>query len=195
MNYKTDNFETELRQIYNKNVRKFTTTLLFILNILFITRVKPLFRRTKPFFKRFVEKCKKDFKNLFKRQKKGKMENDMLTKMPFIIISEICSFLNAREIANLSRANKILNEKANINYIWEKVFYDKYDKTLKEVLSADEYEQFSHTNFDTYKESCKYYYFSIMKKKGRKVSEMKYRTFSDVVEEETIKSIFNLPKL
>ena len=99
------------------------------------------------------------------------------------------------DINKLSRANKILNEKANINYIWEKVFYGKYDKTLKEVLSPDEYANFSHTNFDSYKESCIYYYFAIMKAKGKIIKKTKYLTFTQIVEEETIKSIFNIPIL
>ena len=193
--YKTDDFETELRQIYNKNVKKFTTAIFFVLNILLITRINPLFKRTWPFFKLFIKKCKRDFVDLLKCKKKKKIEDGKLTKMPLIIISEICSFLNSGDISKLSRANKILNEKANINFIWEKVFYNKYDKKLKEVLSEDEYAKFSHTNFDSYKESCKYYYFAIMKAKGKKITEMNTMTFTEVVEEETIKSIFNIPKL
>ena len=195
LHYKTDDFETELRQIYNKNVKKFTTAFLFVLNILLITRIKPLFKRTWPFFKLFIKKCKQGVINLLKRKKKKKIEDGKLTKMPFIIISEICSFLDSGDINKLSRANKILNEKTNINYIWEKVFYNKYDKRLKEILSEDEYAKFSHTNFDSYKESCKYYYFAIMKAKGKKIAEMSTLTFMKVVEEETIKSIFNIPIL
>ena len=72
LHYKTDDFETELRQIYNKNLKKFTTTLLFILNILLITRIKSLFRRTWPFFKMFSKRCIKGITNLLKGQKNKK---------------------------------------------------------------------------------------------------------------------------
>ena len=195
LHYKTDDFETELRQIYNKNLKKFTTALFFILNILLITRIKPLFKKTWPFFKIFFKNCKRGFINLLKRQKKKNIENGKLIKMPFIIISEICSFLDSGDIIKLSRTNKILNEKANINFIWEKVFYNKYDKKLKEVLTEDEYAKFSHNNLDSYKESCKYYCSAIMKAKGKKIGDIDTMTFTEVVEEETIKSIFNIPIL
>ncbi len=35
--------------------------------------------------------------------------------MPLITISEICSFLDSKDINNLSQVNKKKNEKANIN--------------------------------------------------------------------------------
>lgn len=153
--YKTDDFRIELLQIYNKNVKKITTAILFLINILLITRIFVLFKRTWPFFIKFFKKCKECFINLFCCKKKLVLENDILSKMPLITIYEICSFLNPSEINNLSQANKKLNEKANINYIWEKIFFEKYDKELKKVLEADEYVKFSHEKYDSYKESCK----------------------------------------
>ena len=93
------------------------------------------------------------FHQKFSQQKKKAInKDDKLTKMPCIVISEICSFLNVNDISKLSRVNKTMNEKANINYIWEKIFYNKYDKLLKETLEEDEYKKFSHTNFESYRE-------------------------------------------
>jgi hypothetical protein len=57
LNYKTDDFETELRQIYNKNVKKFTIAFLFVLNILLITRIKPLFKRTCSYARVQIKGC------------------------------------------------------------------------------------------------------------------------------------------
>ena len=93
LNYKTDDFRIELSQIYNKNVKKFITFFLFILNILLLTRIFSLFRRTWPLIKQFFKKCKNNFINCFinciycKKRKISK--NDILTTMPLIIISEI----------------------------------------------------------------------------------------------------------
>ena len=122
LNYKTENFRTELIQIYNKNVKKITTTFLFILNILLISRINPLFRQTWPFFKQFFKNIKSYFENLFDFKKNKTIENDNLTKMPYIIMSEICSFLKVDEVNNLNRTNKKINEKTNINYIWENIY-------------------------------------------------------------------------
>ena len=110
--------------------------------------------------------------------------------MPLIIISEICSFLDVNDINNLNQSNKKLNEKTNINYIWENIFYKKYDKLLKEALDDDEYNKFSHTKFETFKESCKNSCFILLAKKGKNIE--KIMTFSEIVWEETIKSILNL---
>lgn len=193
LHYKTEDFRIELRQIYNKNVKKITTTILFIFNILLITRIFVLFRRTWPFFIEFFKKGREFFIYYFCFKKKKVNKNDTLSKLPYIAIYEICSFLNPSEINNLSKANKNLNEKANINYIWEKVFYEKYDKELKKVLEADEYAKFTHQKYDSYKESCKNCYYIIKAKRGQIIEEIK--NFSEIVEEETIKSIFNIPYL
>ena len=190
--YKTDDFKTELKTLYGKNVKKFTTTFLFILNILLITRIIPLFKNTWPFFVLFFKKCKNNLVKCFTCKKKKENEDrDKLTQMPYIIVSEICSFLNPKEINYLSRSNKKMNEKTNINYIWENIFYNKCDKKLKEVLDDNDYSKFSHTKFETFKESCKNCYYIILAKKGKVIGPVK--TFTDIVEEETIKSIFNIP--
>ena len=192
LNYKTDDFKTELKTIYNKHARKFTTTFLFILNILLVTRIVPLFKNTWPFFVLFFKKCRNNLIKCFNcKKKKSNEDNDKLSKMPFIIISEICSFLNTKEINLLSQTNKTLNKKANINHIWENIFYNRCDKKLKEVLDDYDYTNFSHTKFGTYKETCKNCYFIILAKQGKVIGPIK--TFSDIVEEEAIKSVFNIP--
>ena len=192
LNYKTDDFKTELKTLYNKNVKKFTTTFLFILNILLISRIIPLIKNTYPFFVLFFKKCKNNLIKFFSCKKnKEKKDNDKLTKMPLLIMNEICSFLNPRDINLLSRANKKINEKTNINYIWENIFYNKCDKKLKQVLDENEYKNFSHTKFETYKETCKNCYYIVLAKRGKIVGQVK--TFTDIVEEESIKSIFNIP--
>jgi len=192
LNYKTDDFKTELKTIYNKHTRKFTTTFLFILNILLVTRIVPLFKNTWPFFVLFFKKCRNNLIKCFNcKKKKSNEDNDKLSKMPFIIISEICSFLNTKEINLLSQTNKTLNKKANINHIWENIFYNRCDKKLKEVLDDYDYTNFSHTKFGTYKETCKNCYFIILAKQGKVIGPIK--TFSDIVEEEAIKSVFNIP--
>ena len=187
--YKTGDFRIELRKIYNKNTKKFITTILFLLNILLISRIKPLFKRTWPFFIQFFKKCRIGFINLIWGKEKIGV-NDKISEMPLIIISEICSFLDVNDINNLNQSNKKLNEKTNINYIWENIFYKKYDKLLKEALSDDEYNKFSHTKFETFKESCKNSCFILLAKKGKNIE--KIMTFSEIVWEETIKSILNL---
>ena len=121
LNYKTEDFRVELRQIYNKNVKKFITTILFILNILLISRIIPLFRRTWPLFKKFFKNLAKSLKS-FCSKEKIVLKDDILTKMPLIVISEICSYLNVEDINNLSQTNKKINEKTNINYIWQKIY-------------------------------------------------------------------------
>ena len=192
LNYKTDDFKTELKTIYNKNVRKFTTTFLFILNILLFTRIVPLFKNSWPFFVLFFKKCRNNLIKCFNcKKKKSNEDNDRLSKMPFIIISEICSFLNPNDINLLSQTNKNLNKKTNINHIWENIFYNRCDKKLKEVLDDYDYANFSHTKFETYKETCKNCYFIILAKQGKVIGPIK--TFSDIVEEEAIKSVFNIP--
>ena len=194
LNYKTDNFKTELKTIYNKNIKKLTTTFLFILNILLITRIKDLLINTYPFFVIFFKKC---YKNLIgclsicSKKKKPKEDKDKLTKMPYIIVSEICSFLEVKDINRLSRANKNINEKTNINYIWENIFYNKCDKKLKQVLKEEDYSKFSHNKFESFKETCKNCYYIILAKKGKILGSIK--SFTDIVEEEAIKSIFNIP--
>ena len=193
LNYKTNNFKTELRTIYNKNIKKITTTFLFVLNILLITRIKYLFVGTFPFFVLFFKKC---YRNLIKcfspnGKRKPKNDKDKLTKMPYIIVSEICSFLDVKDINRLSRANKNINEKTNINYIWENIFYKRCDKKLKQVLKDEDYSSFSHNKFETFKETCKNCYYIILAKKGKILGPIK--TFTDIVEEEAIKSIFNIP--
>ena len=190
LKYKTENFRTELIQIYNKNVKKIITTFLFLLNILLISRIIPLFRQTWPFFKQFFNKMKTNFKKIFLCKKKNAIENDKLSKMPYIIISEICSFLKVNEVSNLNLTNKKINEKTNINYIWENIYNNKYDKLLKEVLDDKEYKKFSKIDVENYKESCKYSVSIILEKKGRNVQQIK--TFSEIVREETINSLLNL---
>ena len=192
LNYKTDDFKTELKTIYNKHTRKFTSTFLFILNILLVTRIVPLFKNSWPFFVLFFKKCRNNLIKCFNcKKKKSNEDNDKLSKMPFIIISEICSFLNTKEINLLSQTNKTLNKKTNINHIWENIFYNRCDKKLKEVLDDYDYANFSHTKFETYKETCKNCYFIILAKQGKVIGPIK--TFSDIVEEEAIKSVFNIP--
>ena len=192
LNYKTEDFKTELKTLYNKNVKKFTTTFLFILNILLITRIIPLFKNTWPFFVLFFKKCRNNLvKCVSCKKKKANEDSDKLTKLPYIIVSEICSFLEPKDINLLSLSNKKLNEKTNINYIWENIFYNKCDKKLKEVLDENDYSKFSHTKFETYKETCKNCYYIILAKKGKSIGPIK--TFTDIVEEEAIKSIFNIP--
>ena len=190
LNYKTENFRTELIQIYNKNVKKITTTFLFILNILLISRINPLFRQTWPFFKQFFKNIKSYFENLFDFKKNKTIENDNLTKMPYIIMSEICSFLKVDEVNNLNRTNKKINEKTNINYIWENIYKKKYDKLLKEVLNDKEYKEFSKIEVDNYKEICKHSCSIILSKQGK--APQKIKTFSEIVREETINSLNNL---
>ena len=50
-------------------------------------------------------------------KKKEDIKKDKLSEMPYLIITEICSFLEIKEINKLNHANTELNEKTNINYI------------------------------------------------------------------------------
>ena len=204
LNYKTNDFKYELRQLYYKNVKKFTTTILFILNIFLITRIIPLFKRSKPFFIKFFKNLKnkiKDFINNFVFyifcKKQQIIENDKLTKLPYHVLSEICFYLEPSDINNLSQVNKKLNLKTNINFIWEKLFYNKYDKKLKEVLKDEDYSLFNHNNYNSYKESCKNCYYILYKQDVNRRNELREKliNFSRVVEEETIESILNIPSL
>ena len=204
LNYKTNDFKYELRQIYYKNVKKITTTILFILNILLITRIIPLFKRSKPFFKKFFNKLKNNIKKFINNfvnfifcKKRKIIENDKLTKLPHHVLSEICFYLNPSDINNLSQVNKKLNLKTNINFIWEKIFYNKYDKKLKEILNNEDYALFNHKNYDSYKESCKQCFYILIKQDINKRKELREKliNFSRIVEEETIESILNLPSL
>jgi len=193
LKYKTEKFRVELMQIYNKNVKKIVTAFLFILNILLISRIKPLFQRTWPFFKQFFNKMRTNIKKIFSCNKKSEIEDDNLTSMPLIIISEICKFLEVNEVNNLNHANKKLKEKTDINYIWENIYNNKYDKILKEVLDEKEYKDFSKMYTENYKESCKNSYITILSKKGRALQ--KNKTFGEIVREETINSLSNLSYL
>ncbi len=204
LNYKTNDFKYELRQIYYKNVKKITTTILFILNILLITRIIPLFKRSKPFFKKFFNNLKNNIKKFINNfvnfifcKKRKIIENDKLTKLPHHVLAEICFYLNPSDINNLSQVNKKLNLKTNINFIWEKIFYNKYDKKLKEILNNDDYALFNHKNYDSYKESCKQCFFILIKQDINKRKELREKliNFSRIVEEESIESILNLPSL
>ena len=190
VNYKTEDFRTELLQIYNKSIKKFITAFLFILNILLLSRIIPLFRRTWPFFKIFLKKCGDNLNKFLLCKKKKNIKNDRLTEMPYIIVSEICKFLDVKDINNLSISNSKINEKANINYIWENIFFKKYDKLLKEQLETKEYNKFSYTKFETFKECCKNSCLILLSKQGKEIEKAK--TFHEIVEEEIIKSIINL---
>ena len=192
LKYKTEDFKTELNNIYNKRVRKIISAFFFILNILLITRIYHLFKDSWPYFLNFLQKRKQNIINCFicKKKKKEK-NNDKLSSMPCIIISKICNYLNPGEITLLSVANKKLNEKTNINYIWEKKFYEIYDKRLKNILDLDEYNKFYNITFDSYKIACKSSFYIILEKKGN--NQWKIETLSDIIELETINSICNIP--
>ena len=190
LKYKSEDFRKELYQIYNKNIKKITTGFLFILNILLISRIFPLFRRTFPFFKEFFKKCKSNFIGLFDCRKKKNSKDDKITEMPYIIISEICSFLNVNDINNLSRANTKINEKTNINYIWENIYNTKYNKLLKDNLDNNEYNNFSEIKFGSFKECCKNCCLIILEKKGKSIEKTK--TFHEIVVEELKESLRNL---
>ena len=134
-----------------------------------------------------------NIKKIFSCNKKSEIEDDNLTSMPLIIISEICKFLEVNEVNNLNHANKKLKEKTDINYIWENIYNNKYDKILKEVLDEKEYKDFSKMYTENYKESCKNSYITILSKKGRALQ--KNKTFGEIVREETINSLSNLSYL
>ena len=70
--------------------------------------------------------------------------------------------------------------KSNLN---SKILYqlDFYDKIIKATLEKKEYDKFSHTKFDSYKECCKNCCFIILEKKGKTIEKSK--NFHEIVVE------------
>ena len=207
--YKSKKFSYELRKIYYHNLYKLLIAILFILDILLLTRIKYLFKRGIPFFKKFIflnyrrlQRLKISLLNIFcfnkyyNRIKKNK-KKDILSHQSYYVILKICKYLTVKDIYNLNLVNKKIHMKTNINNIWEKIFYKIYKPKLEQSLSKQDYTIFNPDKFNNYKETCKNCYFIIIQKdeNRKKILRDRMINYGRIIEEETIESVLNLPNL
>ena len=176
---------------------------LFTIDILLFTRIPNLFKRTKPFIKKYKRNLFLFLKSLLykiqlifipkKVELKKNPQGENLSKLPIFIITNICSYLDVGSVSSLNMANKKLHEKTEANIIWYNLYKSYYEKTLieKEIKLRDS-EQITN-----YKKYCKDVYSIIVyndKEEMKKYRDKKVG-FARIVIEETIESILRIPNL
>ena len=176
---------------------------LFTIDILLFTRIPNLFKRTKPFIKKYKRNLFLFLKSLLykiqlifipkKVELKKNPKGENLSKLPIFIITNICSYLDVGSVSSLNMANKKLHEKTEANIIWYNLYKSYYEKTLieKEIKLRDS-EQITN-----YKKYCKDVYSIIVyndKEEMKKYRDKKVG-FARIVIEETIESILRIPNL
>ncbi len=175
---------------------------LFTLDILLFTRIPNLFKRGRPFLKRytrnFILYSKNIFniKNIFLKEKNIKglgSQKINLSRFSPLLIAKICSYLDIASVSSLNLVNKKLHQKTETNIIWYNLYKTYYEKKLieKEIKLKD---LDKITNF---KKFCKDVYSIIIYNDKEQMKKYRDRKmgFGRIVIEETIESILRIPNL
>ena len=204
-NYKND-FKTELRNIYSKNLKKIFILIIYVLNYLCIFRVKSLSRRTKPMIKNYFStkkiKLHNFFENIkgiiFRRKPKTTVNTSLnLTTLPNISIVTICNYLPMTSVTNLASTCKSLQMKTKSNVLWKQIYETNYKHLLYSTLPHEQFILFNPERYDNYKEACHQATLIILEKNTLKANEMRDKIigFYRIVEEETLETLIRIPHL